>query len=204
MSNKKIILDLCGGSGSWGKPWIDAGYIVHNITLPQYDVTNYFFSDEEISFPGEGANVLNIKIKDVYGILAAPPCTEFSKAKTTAPRDFEKGLRTIRACMDIVWQIQIRKILGFWALENPEGLLSRFLGNPPYRFEQWWFGNDRSKKTHIWGRFIEPKRKYYIKSLFYEKAAHNKNSDWYSNSTAAQRAITPPGFAKAFYEANHA
>lgn len=30
----KIILDLCGGTGSWSKPYRDAGYDVRVITLP--------------------------------------------------------------------------------------------------------------------------------------------------------------------------
>ena len=36
-----IILDLCGGSGSWSKPYVEAGYDVRLITLPDYDVTTY-------------------------------------------------------------------------------------------------------------------------------------------------------------------
>ena len=31
----KIILDLCGGTGSWSKPYKDAGYDVRVITLPE-------------------------------------------------------------------------------------------------------------------------------------------------------------------------
>ena len=59
----KIILDLCGGSGSGSRAYVAAGYDVRNITLPQYDVLTYE--------PPE----------NVYGILAAPPlygvfCTE--------------------------------------------------------------------------------------------------------------------------------
>jgi len=56
----KIILDLCGGTGAWSKPYAEAGYDVRNITLPDYDVRTYEPPD------------------DVYGILAAPPCTIFS------------------------------------------------------------------------------------------------------------------------------
>ncbi len=32
----KIILDLCGGTGSWSKPYKEAGYDVRLITLPEY------------------------------------------------------------------------------------------------------------------------------------------------------------------------
>lgn len=37
----KIILDLCGGTGSWSKPYKDAGYDVKVITLPDNDVRLY-------------------------------------------------------------------------------------------------------------------------------------------------------------------
>ena len=59
----KIILDLCGGTGSWSKPYRDAGYDVRLVTLPDDDVRLY------------------APPKDVWGILAAPPCTEFSRAQ---------------------------------------------------------------------------------------------------------------------------
>jgi hypothetical protein len=34
-NSEKIILDLCGGTGAWSQPYKDAGYTVHNITLPE-------------------------------------------------------------------------------------------------------------------------------------------------------------------------
>lgn len=40
-NSKKIILDLCGGTGSWSKPYKEAGYDVRLITLPEYDVLSY-------------------------------------------------------------------------------------------------------------------------------------------------------------------
>ena len=42
MSNSdKIIIDLCGGTGSWSKPYKDDGYDVRVITLPDNDVRTY-------------------------------------------------------------------------------------------------------------------------------------------------------------------
>lgn len=57
MGNKdKIILDLCGGTGAWSRPYTEAGYDVRIITLPEHDV-RYYKSPRK-----------------VYGVLAAPPC----------------------------------------------------------------------------------------------------------------------------------
>lgn len=41
LNSHKIILDLCGGTGSWSKPYKDAGYTVKVCTLPHYDVTHW-------------------------------------------------------------------------------------------------------------------------------------------------------------------
>ena len=42
MKNKdKIILDLCGGTGAWSKPYKEAGYDVKIITLPDNDIRTY-------------------------------------------------------------------------------------------------------------------------------------------------------------------
>ena len=47
---KKIILDLCGGTGAWSKPYKDAGYDVVLITLPRYDVTQAVFDTNAMHF----------------------------------------------------------------------------------------------------------------------------------------------------------
>ena len=84
---ERIILDLCGGSGSWSRPYKEAGYDVRLITLPDYDVLEYE--------PPEG----------VHGILAAPPCTEFSILNCRAePRERkpQEGLKVVMACIRII------------------------------------------------------------------------------------------------------
>ncbi len=115
---KKIILDLCGGTGAWSKPYKEAGYNVMLVTLPDCDVRTYIPPD------------------NVYGILAAPPCTMFSLARTKAkkPRDLKEGMECVRACLNIIWSyMEIKQDtakkklpLKFWALENPNGMLKYF------------------------------------------------------------------------------
>jgi hypothetical protein len=195
---RKIILDLCGGTGSWSRPYRDAGYDVRLITLPEYDVLNY------------------TPPKDVHGILAAPPCTEFSLAKNAHPRNLEDGLKLVNACLHIIWQCRLHGAPKFWALENPVGFLRQFLGRPHYTFEQWQFGEKKIKKTDIWGYFNEPVPavKERPPDLIYisPKGRHNAR-DWskmncppeYAHmklDRAALRAITPLGFARAFFRAN--
>lgn len=40
---ERIILDLCGGTGSWSKPYADAGFTVYVITLPMFNVARAYF-----------------------------------------------------------------------------------------------------------------------------------------------------------------
>src|SRR3989344_4158738 len=115
---KKIILDLCGGTGAWSKPYKNAGYDVWVITLPDFDVLQWQ-NYAEIAIPLDSG--------EVYGILAAPPCTEFSVAKGNRSRDLRAGMRVVRACLQIIWEARLNGNLKFWALENPRGFLRQFL-----------------------------------------------------------------------------
>ena len=181
----KIILDLCGGTGAWSQPYKEAGYDVRLITLPEQDVTDYIPPD------------------NVYGILAAPPCTEFSLAKNGKLRDFYSGMIPVEACLKIIWDSRKRLKLGFWALENPRCFLRQFLGLPAFTVEQWEFGDFGIKPTDLWGYFKKPKQ--IVKNRPKQMTVRFPNNrinvvGW--GKSAARRATTPPGFAQAFFEAN--
>jgi hypothetical protein len=198
MAEQNIIIDLCGGTGSWSKPYKDNGYDVRNITLPDYDVRTYR--------PPE----------NVYGILAAPPCTQFSFARTNAkkPRDLKGGMEVIIACLKIIWECQYRidkdvqkyPPLKFWALENPNrGMLKWFLGSPVFIFNPYDFGDDYKKETALWGYFNRPKINPVncSKPKFDMLPTKDIHGQYYGKLTRQERrAITPPGFAEAFYKAN--
>lgn len=50
MNNKdKIILDLCGGTGSWSRPYVEAGYDVRVITLPSHNILKLRYVEKKIS-----------------------------------------------------------------------------------------------------------------------------------------------------------
>ncbi|HEC65381.1 hypothetical protein LCGC14_2095590 [marine sediment metagenome] len=208
MNNKdKIILDLCGGTGAWSKPYKDSGYDVRVITLPEYDIMRWR-EYAKICIPVEEGNV--------YGILAAPPCTMFSVARTVAkkPRDLRQGMELVIACLDIIWECQYKvenlnqrtSSLKFWALENPKGLLEWFLGEPVFQFQPYEFGDDYSKKTCLWGNFNKPKRLILTspppkgKTMKHLATPMSHKRDF--KKMAELRSITPRGFAQAFFEAN--
>ena len=218
-NSDKIILDLCGGTGAWSKPYKDAGYDVRLITLPEYDITRVDFAKHAMHFERMDVHYhdnLTVLYKDIYGILAAPPCTEFSLAKGGQPRNFEGAMTVVKACMEIIWRCRIYGKPKFWALENPVGFLRQFLGRPDYTFEQWWFGDKQVKRTDLWGYYNQPSRTVCARPDDMTKQYPNGRSNgrtwaapkppnWLdaSNLTRADlRSITPQGFAEAFYRAN--
>ena len=201
----KIILDLCGGTGSWSRPYKENGYDVRLITLPDHDVMEYE--------PPEY----------VYGILAAPTCTHFSYARTTAvlPRDLETAMILVRRCLEIIWKCQYnlqnpnakKTTLQFWALENPKGFLRFFLGQPALEFHPWEFGDGYMKQTDLWGNFKLPHKNEveYVKTKFDrlnsrelpqlpEGFVYDKGCGL--DKRQVRRSITPRGFASAFFKAN--
>lgn len=207
---------MCGGTGAWSKPYRDnPEYKVYVMTLPDIDVC------DTRTFPSEIAHA--IQEGKIYGILAAPPCTQFSIARNdkTAkkPRDLEEGMKTIQACLNIIHWSQYKKYrkgqgLQFWALENPaSGYLKKFLGKPAFEFEPFEFGDPYSKNTALWGNFKEPKKKP-VKPTRGTMVKYASQFDDLKpvdpeyqkklgvDTRTIRRSITPNGFAKAFYESN--
>jgi len=190
-SMKPVILSLFDHSGNWSKPFKDYGYDVYQIDLKL------------------GIDILTIEkhdlpISQVVGILAAPPCTDFSgsgaqywKAKDTDGRT-DASLALVDKTLEIIsWCPNLR----FWVLENPVGRLPKLrpaLGAPWY-FQPHWYGDAYTKKTGLWGNFN--------KELPKNEVAPDPNS-WImklggkSERTKELRSATPIGFANAFFQAN--
>jgi hypothetical protein len=190
----KIILDLCGGTGSWSRPYKEAGYDVRLVTLPEHDVKQY-------QPPQDGA----------YGVLAAPPCTHFTVSGAQYWYEKDQNGRTF-ADLDIVAHC-CRIILAvkpkFWVLENPVGRLRRWLGPPVMSFDPCDYGDAYTKKTLLWGKFNWPYKKNQVQPEYYYYAGGKKRGSYFhvklggkSAKTKKLRSITPKGFAQAFFNAN--
>lgn len=173
----KIILDLCGGTGSWSKPYKDAGYDVRVVTWPE-DVRFY------------------VPPKDVHGILAAPPCTMFASSGARWPRTNEQMLEALSvadACVRIIVTTKPK----WWTLENPIGKLQRWYGKPKMYFQPYEYGDPYTKRTALWGDFTPP-----IKTPVEPIEGGKIWKMPPSPDRQAKRSMTPQGFAQAFYKAN--
>ncbi|MBD3293396.1 MAG: hypothetical protein GF393_10765 [Armatimonadia bacterium] len=202
MTPAPTILDLCGGTGAWSRPYAEAGYDVRVITLPEHDVRTY----------QPPANV--------HGILAAPPCTEFASSgarwwKQKGEKALLEGLSVVDACLRLVVVCEP----AWWVLENPVGRLRRWLGPPVHSFDPWEYGDAYTKRTLLWGTFVIPERRPCEPDPALLGTKANRGRGRHSRpqlafkskkmpllppsaNRATLRAITPPGFARAFFEAN--
>ena len=183
----KIILDLCGGTGAWSKPYAEAGYDVRVITFPPDDV-----------------RLFQKPIGPVYGILAAPPCDHFSvsgaqywKSKDEDGRTLD-GISIMDACMRIIFVCDPV----FWCLENPVGRMKYYIGEPVLSFNPCDYGDPYTKKTLLWGKFNFPEKNRVDPERVCGQGSWLMKLGGKSEKTKMLRSITPPGFAKAFFEAN--
>ncbi len=185
------ILDLCGGTGAWSQPYREADYKV--IVVDPY---------------GETRDTVNIDVRDfqtlnssIQGVLAAPPCTEFSASgarwwKGKDPKLLSEAIAVVRACLEIVR----RANPVWWCLENPVGRIYKCvpeLGKPIMRFDPCDFGDPYTKRTCLYGRFSFPE-----KSPVYPVEGSKIHLMSPSPTRTRDRSITPSGFAKAFFRAN--
>jgi hypothetical protein len=177
-----LIWDLCGGSGAWSAPYRDAGYCVE-----VYDLTT-----------GRDVRLLQRQRVGVWGILAAPDCTDLaaSGARWWAAKGngaLLTALSLVDACVRIAWVQQPK----WWVLENPVGRLVWYLGPPQMAFNPADYGDPYTKRTLLWGRFTAP-------GMSRVEATDGSRMHRIppSPDRKAQRSVTPGGFARAFFEAN--
>jgi hypothetical protein len=189
----KIILDLCGGRlGNWSRFYKESGYDVRIVDI-------LLGGDVRTFEPPQ----------NVYGILAAPPCTHFTNSGAQYWNAKDADGRTIADtqiithCLRIIAMAQPK----FWAMENPTGRFVRWMGKPILVFNPCDFGDPYTKRTCLWGRFNQPKGnpvqpEFVIASNGDRYSKINMKTGGASAKTKELRSITPPGFAHAFFEAN--
>lgn len=200
----KTILDLCGGTGSWSKPYKDASYTTM-IVDPTAD-------DDGINYIGTVAEFLvelmslSSMLPRFQGVLMAPPCTQFSGsgARHWIKKDIEgatvHAVDTVHNCLavkdhlDPVW----------WVLENPVGRLMRLVpevGPVRLQFDPSDYGDPYSKRTQLFGEFNTNLKKVPV-SVAHERGSSPIHRAAPGDDRSKFRSITPLGFANAFFEAN--
>lgn len=176
------VLSLCDFTGSWSKPYRDAGYDV-----VQLDIKH-----------GQDVRLFEAMPCPVRGVLAAPPCTHLasSGARWWADKG-EQALLDALAVVDACLRVVAVHRPQWWCLENPVGRLSRYLGEPRMAFDPADYGDPYTKKTLLWGDFNPPPKRRV-------EATEGSKMHRIPPSPERQmlRSITPAGFAEAFCRAN--
>lgn len=211
--NERLIISLYDYSTNWVKYYIKAGYPV-------------IVWDKKIEGDIlEGFSRLLMMIEatelNVYGIIAAPPCTDFavSGARWFAEKDkptegydpFESTTELSVSLVLIVMHLVDIYNPVFWVAENPVGRIETLIPElKPYRklsFDPCDYGDPYTKKTVLWGNFNASLKRNPVEPVMYE--LNGKKSSWLwaklggkSERTKTLRSATPQGFAKAFFEAN--
>lgn len=198
IKRRRAILDLCGGTGSWSEPYRELGYEVHVVDKDPLLRPQYFLSVEQFLRHLKRGTV---NLPPLAGILAAPPCTVFTNASAQYWPIYDEDGRTrdavttVRTCLEIIDILQPR----WWALENPPGRLTKFIGRPSWSFRASDYGDPWIKKTFIWGTAKYPPPTQVVEPLRVIPLARRGGA---SDNTKRLRSTTPPGFAKAFADRN--
>jgi hypothetical protein len=206
--NQRAVISLCDYSGSMVKPWADAGYecwcfdIQHSIRVPRQEGNIHYVW-------GDARTVRRPTDKDIAIVFAFPPCTHVA---SSGARDFAtKGGQMLR---DALETFEACRQAASWTgapymLENPVGVLSSIphIGKPDFYFHPWEYtgycaDDNYTKKTGVWtgNGFIMPMR-FIAEGLGKPDDRIHKAPP--SDDRGDVRSVTPAGFARAVFHANH-
>ncbi len=191
----KTILSLFDYSGNWSKPYRENGYKVIQVDI-KLGLDIY-----ELDYQN---------LPDIYGVLAAVPCTDFAASGARWFNEKDKDGRTAESIKLLKHTLKIIQFLEpvFWAIENPVGRMNSLVPEMkqygPWYFQPHHYGEPYTKKTGLWGRFVPPLPIFARQA--WQPVEPTEGSKMHmlppSPDRAELRSITPIGFAYAFYEAN--
>ncbi|MBY6093866.1 PLxRFG domain-containing protein [Ferrimonas balearica] len=153
-NSEKIILSLFDSSGAWSKPWRDAGFNVVQVDQNmvagagvEMDVTDIISTEWLNQEAGQG---------ELYGILAACPCTDFSyagqrfKKEKEASGQIDESRKLAKHTMDLIEHFAPE----FWIVENPLSDIGDVIKQKPKLLTTPAnFGDSYTKKTQFFGWF---------------------------------------------------
>lgn len=148
-------LDLFAGLGGFSTAFVES---------PEWDVTtvdiNHDFS------PDICADVMELRPTDLSDpdvVLASPPCVDFSvacivnkwaHAEERRPKhlpqkaDIAESVAIVFRTLWLVHELEPT----FWYMENPQGMLRKWIGAPLGQVHYCQYGEDFKKPTDLWGR----------------------------------------------------
>jgi len=140
------LLELFAGTQSVGKIAKELGFEVISLDKDmEADIKSDIMDWDFRQYPNKHFDV----------IWASPPCTEYSRAKTTGVRDIEGANEIVQQTLDIIEYYEPK----YWIIENPQsGLLKDQLcmyGLPFKDVDYCKYGMPYRKRTRLWNSIIE-------------------------------------------------
>ncbi len=195
----EAVLFLCEQSGETARPWIEAGYstLCFDLATDGQDV-------RLIRLDGLLHQLRQHRLQP-FGLFAMPPCTHLAGSgarwwQTKGDAALLDALSIVDACFRLADRLRGHGLRWF-ALENPVGRLTGFLGPPVMTFQPCDYGDPYTKRTCLWGWGFST-------NLPRRSVAPQEGSRMHrlppSPQRAQDRSRTPAGFARAFFLANQA
>lgn len=217
------IISVCDYSTIWGGAFIHHGFEVICID-PKHDKSisaKGSDSGKEVKLPNgciglayTAASALDYcsKLTDVYGVILAPPCTDFSSSGATnwkkkdASGETKKSVQVVLDCLKIVEVTKPK----FWVLENPIGRIAKLVPKigkykiifHPHQYAGYLENPEEeayTKKTLLYGNFNSNLIQKNIPPAQGSKIWNSYGGK--SEKTKEARSITPKGFSIAFAQA---
>lgn len=217
----RTVISLCDLTGNMVLPWLDAGYAAflvdpqHGFTRTEGSVTKFAGTIED-AFPAIGELIRSNQVAMVFGF---PPCTHlavsgakhFQRKMTDkswkhyqGPNMWIDAMRIVQECANV------GQLSGApWFLENPKTRISTLWRKPDHKFHPWQYtayepGDNYTKDTWLWtgGGFIMPPPAMDANVILTppDNRIHFASP---GPERANIRSVTPMGFARAVFEANH-
>jgi hypothetical protein len=217
-NSNKVVFSLFDHTGTWSQPWRDAGYTVYQYDVQDGDDLMQFFPGADIVAAIEDG-------KQIYGVLAAPPCTSFAvsgarwwadqhdtpnrrmvakKYGDWASEYFDTPVEYAETLVNITRLfVEFANPSNFHVLENPIGRIQERTGlpKPVLSFDPSNFGNPYTKRTQLWGDFNPQLPTANVEATEGSRMQNKLRGDNPADKVA--RSTTPAEFAYAFFMANH-
>lgn len=225
-----IVWSLFDGSGLMAQPWAEAGHTCYCFNYDGADHGDYAQLGAKVEH--ENIHYINAWIDNKFDfevapdvIFAFPPCTDLA---VSGSRHFEakrKNNPTFQVEAVITCKVAARLAKRYnvpYMIENPVSVLSSLWRKPDYVFDPHEYGGYLPEDdTHPMFPDVIPARDAYVKKtclwagngfvmpdVAVVAADIGDNPGWAklggkSARTKTIRSLTPRGFAKAVYEANH-
>ena len=134
------LLELFSGTGSVGKVARDLGYSIVSLDLKNANINADVLRWDYKEFAVNDSDV----------IWASPPCTEYSRAKTTGVRKSEFANSIVLKTLEMIDYFRPK----YWIIENPQtGLLKEqpfMSGLNYYDVDYCKYGMNYRKRTRLW------------------------------------------------------